>query len=465
MIFFPFVFEDEILYSAMARYHWISGNINPRASMLDMFGSPNVCSTVLFPANLKAFCERLPLAHKLMPDEIIDNHTFLPYYELSVPYERIIKIKNIMTHERGASIYMSLGIAASGIKKGGLLKYCPICAHADSMKYGESYWHRSHQAEGVVACYKHECFLIESSVKLNQRHKFEMITLNNYIKSLGTINKDERKCSAKELFLAQQSHDLLNMKSRVLGLESIRKYYIDKLQELDIVTTAGRVRWMDLISRFTYFYGKEFLLRVDSYIAPGIEDTWLHKLLRFPRVTCHPMRHILVLGFLKENVSSLAASLTHGKQKNIRNQYKKIIKPTNTSAQLKPKLLRIDWEKRDKAIASKIALIAEEIKNTGPRLIRVTKTEIGRQLRMQSLLVRAIHKLPLTSKALNESVESLEQFQIRRIRRTIKRLLERQPTVLPWEVKRAAGLRKVFELKYEELIKEEIQKQVKQSEI
>lgn len=32
------------------------------------------------------------------------------------------------------------------------LKYCPICAEEDRQKYGEAYWHRSHQIAKLPKC-------------------------------------------------------------------------------------------------------------------------------------------------------------------------------------------------------------------------------------------------------------------------------------------------------------------------
>lgn len=75
----------------MARYHWMSGNENPRTSMLEMFGSSNICATKLFPTHLKPLCERLPLPNIYTPSEFIENNTFLPYYANFIPIERYKK--------------------------------------------------------------------------------------------------------------------------------------------------------------------------------------------------------------------------------------------------------------------------------------------------------------------------------------------------------------------------------------
>src|SRR5665647_1766588 len=55
----------------------------------------------------------------------------------------------------------------------------------------------------------------------------------------------------------------------------------------------------------TSHYGKKYLLKLQSNLDLGEEDTWLHKVLRKPRVACHPLRHILLLGFLGRSVDDL----------------------------------------------------------------------------------------------------------------------------------------------------------------
>jgi len=47
------------------------------------------------------------------------------------------------------------------------LRYCPICAEADRERYGESYWHRVHQMQGVDICPYHHCRLVDSSVLIS----------------------------------------------------------------------------------------------------------------------------------------------------------------------------------------------------------------------------------------------------------------------------------------------------------
>ena len=54
----------------------------------------------------------------------------------------------------------------------GYLKYCPVCAEEDRQKYGETYWHRSHQIRNMQICIKHNCMLESSSVSAKSERAF-----------------------------------------------------------------------------------------------------------------------------------------------------------------------------------------------------------------------------------------------------------------------------------------------------
>ncbi|WP_127464438.1 TnsD family Tn7-like transposition protein [Paenibacillus pasadenensis] len=459
MIFFPSLFEDELFYSAQARYHWFTGNENPRVSMKEMFGSHNICATLLFPSHLSDFCGHLPVPNTYTSDELIENHSFLPYFSPFIPEERTVKLIDSMKKRNGTSIYMMLGLAASEIRRDPFLKFCPKCAEEDEERHGEAYWHRSHQAYRVSVCYKHECSLIDSDIEVDQRHKHEMFTLSNFHRRGGCkFETVESRHAEKELFISQQSYQLLNTNFGSLGINQIRDYYVFKLQEKGLATESGRIRWLEFLPLFNQYYGQEFLSNLSSYVHPSDEDTWLHKLLRSPRVTCHPLRHILFLGFVNESVSSLNAAMNNKFDR--KQQMRKILPDKKLVSKKAIMSHRVNWLRRDMEIAEEVRKVASDIAKTETKLVRITKTEVGRRLRIQPLLNRAYFNLPKTKEVMNEVIESSEQYQIRRIKWAVKQLSKQKLNVQVWEVNRAAGIKQKFEKKYRLLIEQEIQLQM-----
>lgn len=308
LIFFPVLYKDELLYSVFARYHQYSGNENSKTTMEDLFGSTTVCATTILPSQLEKLCKRFPSPNTFSPDDLIDRNTLLPYYAPFIPKDRYQQLRVKMINNNGASLYMEMGRAASLIKNPRYLKYCNRCIEEDDREHGEIYWHRAHQVEGVKVCPTHHDWLIESRVKYSERkNKHEFISLiNSHISNGGENEKNESIKDMKHLvFIAEQTFHLLNQKVDSLNLEQLQKYYISKLQSKKLVTASGRIKWQDLIPKFNQLYGDELLKENNSYIEKNAEDTWLHKLFRKPRVSCHPLRHILVLNFLGETVQSM----------------------------------------------------------------------------------------------------------------------------------------------------------------
>ncbi|WML50244.1 TnsD family Tn7-like transposition protein [Neobacillus sp. PS3-34] len=312
MIFFPNLYKDELLFSVLARFYQYSGDVNKKHFMFDLFDSSTTCASTIFPTNLEKLCESLPSPNAYSSDYFINNHTLLPYYSPFITNDRENKLRLIMKNEDGTNIFMSSGRTASTVKNEKKLKYCILCVDEEKQTQGECYWHRTHQIEGVKVCPIHNTWLIESSNPFTERkHKHEYISLEDSIRDSDLISLDTNlKIEFKHfLYVAEQTDYLLNNSIQPLGLENLKNFYISKLNKQQLVTLEGRIRWKQLIPKFNEYYGKQLLDTLESYIYPDENDTWLHKLLRKPRVSCHPLRHILFLEFLGENISTMVSQI------------------------------------------------------------------------------------------------------------------------------------------------------------
>lgn len=614
LIIFPSPFEDELLYSVLARYHQYVGNENTKITMEDLFGSEFVCSTTVLSSNLRELCKRLPTPYMFTPQYIINHLTLLPYFSPFIPEKRYKELIQAMIEGNGSNAYMKLGKPASTIKSPKYLRYCPECIKEDDSKYGEIYWHRTHQVEGVKICPKHYTYLVNSNIPFTQRrnkHKYHSLSHCYCSKALRHDYCEDESVIRHFKFISEQTYYVLNNEIKPLGLENLRKFYVAKLQKLGLATYSGRIKWVDFISSFNHYYGKKFLINLECFIEKDKEDTWLHKMLRKPKVTCHPLRHILILGFLRETISSMVSQiktiqyepfgsgpwpclnraakhyrepvinsleitrdyksgrpvgtftcscgfvysrkgpdeskddrykiglikvfgkvwedklqglansgislrktaeilkvdpntvkrkLSPNKNKKaamandtekigyrnewismlqkhdnksiteiravdpkiyiwlyrndrewLSNHYPEDVKKTNKNISS-----RVDWIQRDHFTAEKVKYIASEILFESNKLIRVTKNEIGRRLGILTTLYKNLDKMPKTEQVIYDVVESLEQFQIRRIKAVAIELRKSNPSLKDWELIRAAGLRKEFADKHRNIIKLEI---------
>lgn len=299
--FFPNPYNDELLYSVLARYHERSGNKSSKTTLKELFGVDTKIAITDLPGNLKTLCERT--RNMFSPEYLINNHTLFPYYSPFIPEDRVTQVKNLMINYDASSVHMLTGITASSIHLPEYLRYCNVCYREEVNKYGEAYWHRTHQLPGVLICPVHLIKLSDSSVRFKvQQYKQRYYALNE-IEEVGQGDKHlEIELSDNLRFISEQTLYLVNHTFPTFGLEWLRNFYIYKLQEKGFATPSRRIKFKEFLPSFVNFFGNDFLGQLDCNIEKDAENTWIHKMLRKPRVSCHPLRHLLLICFLGEDI-------------------------------------------------------------------------------------------------------------------------------------------------------------------
>ncbi|CCF16894.1 tn7-like transposition protein D [Brevibacillus laterosporus GI-9] len=120
---------------------------------------------------------------------------------------------------------------------------------------------------------------------------------------------------------------------------------------------------------------------------------------------------------------------------------------------------RVNWELRDLEIS---VLIEAECKKMlleiDAKPVRITVSKIGKRIGKLGLLQKHIRKLPVTMSLLIRYSETIEQFQVRRVRWAVQFLHNKNERILRWKIERIAGLRPG----YSHLVSDEIQAQILQ---
>lgn len=100
---------------------------------------------------------------------------------------------------------------------------------------------------------------------------------------------------------------------------------------------------------------------------------------------------------------------------------------------------RLDWGERDKQASKQIWSAAQEIRNQVP-LIRVTTLQIERWCWNRGWLSKRAEKLPKTMRSLRAVVESVQEFQRRRVAWAIEEMAKADEPLRVWQILRKAGL-------------------------
>lgn len=110
----------------------------------------------------------------------------------------------------------------------------------------------------------------------------------------------------------------------------------------------------------------------------------------------------------------------------------------------------IDWTERDLEILKQVKLAADIIKKHVPPL-RLTVSRIGTEIGKRNLLEKRLDRLPITKSYLDTVIETIEEFQIRRIHYWAKQL-KKDGDLTDWKLKRLAGLKEDITSKVQEEI-------------
>ncbi|MEG6567882.1 TnsD family transposase [Thermoanaerobacterium saccharolyticum] len=299
MTFFPVLYEDEVLYSVLARYHVRSGNTSYKATMKDLFGSTSVTAVMDLPSNIQNLVNNMPFNSRYTEEYLIKSHTLFPFYSAFLPPERAEKVLESMKGENGGSIYSRTGIMASSITLNQYFKFCPVCAKEDKLQYGELYWHRVHQIPGVLICPKHHVPLYNSQVliRVYNKHEYRAACEENCVKpDIDMIYADD--VFEKLVRLAEDAQVLLNSDFDKRTIEWYKEQYLAKMMEMGFANVNGKVHRKRFIKEFINYYGEVFLDIVQSGVDVDNDSNWLMDMVRKKNKTSHPIRHLLLSRFL-----------------------------------------------------------------------------------------------------------------------------------------------------------------------
>jgi hypothetical protein len=300
--YFPYIYTDELFFSWIARFlermnFPIRGNV-----IRDLFGYTSYKAVIDFPSHLEHFLHQLSIeCTHLSTDELIDWHTLLPFFAPFLPSERLKKLRKDMQGNNGLAARLRSGIMASRIPLLRELQICPKCSNSDRNKYGETYWHRSHQIPGVKVCYEHEIPL--SRIK-NDYFEDKFVTAEHALKQSKWSDVTILKCETHVMnTIAKDVHWLLEHPEIEAGADFVYKQYKDLLAEKGFMKKYGRKVFTNkLIKAFNNYYPSKVLTDLNCDLNDHVEKNWLVRLVQTPgNATQHPLYHLLLMRFLSQS--------------------------------------------------------------------------------------------------------------------------------------------------------------------
>ncbi|MGG7162972.1 TnsD family Tn7-like transposition protein [Clostridium ihumii] len=485
--FFTDPYKDELIYSAIARYHFYSGNLDFKDTIEECFGKRTMVPMLELGGRLEYLAKELK--GKYSAEKIINDNTVFSYYSPFIDKKRKSEIMNYMKLKGSSSIYTKLGMVAGGICKKNYIAYCPICSKQDIEENGESYIHREHQLQGIILCPHHGCKLKSYDKSRLDSSKIEYIRLERELLSLE-VNNEKISNYEKYLRLAKDSYYLFEKDLDKENKVSISNRYKCLLYQKGLARATGSIKQKELYDEFINYYGTEFLRELESNIDFNNEYNWLKVITRNSKRSTHPIRHLLLIGFLCEDIEDffkVNSVYTNFKipikKYNIKdadfekmNRYKiNIINFINANREFKrtevrqmfkkeytylyrydkkwlfenlPKSIKnkirneskIDWKQRDDYYLSLLVDRYNELMSLD-NPINITVTSLAKPLGILVNIQKKKDKLPKTNNFLEDVCESTKEFQVRRCKKIIDKLIENNNEIKLWKVQRNAAIR------------------------
>ncbi len=302
--FFTNPYPNELLYSAIARYHFYSGNLDCKDTLEELFGSRCVIPSVEIGSYFSVLVEKLGPHYSV--ESLLANHTIYPYYASFLSKARQQEILHDVLKD-GQALYTRLGIVAGGICRKDVLYYCAECAKADYDQYGEPYIHREHQLQGISYCPHHEVQLRKYPITMDSRIQYVRFELKHM--NLTAIY-DVEPYKEIAVAIAKQAYQLLQLPLHELSREIITSKYRVLLRERNLITASNRVRQKELYQAVSSHFPNGFLQCYESELNEAYEYNWLKVLLRNSKRHVHPLRHLFLLHFLQWDIESLETTST-----------------------------------------------------------------------------------------------------------------------------------------------------------
>ncbi|MBD1847877.1 TniQ family protein [Cyanobacteria bacterium FACHB-63] len=306
---FPTPYPDELLYSIFARYHIRSGNRNFQQSIKELLGYvPQQLHGLALPNSLSILAKNLHPITNLTVESLVVEHTLYPFYKGFLTQSEAFLLKNLMRKKGGKPIFQIAKIAIiERDPNKQFLRFCSQCFEEDVQKYGEAYWHRTHQIPGFLVCLVHKRLLNVSLVSIQDGY------LDCYAANSENclINDSPAICQEHTLQqlieIAREISWLCNTQFDFKGLQWLRKQYQHHLVNQSFMSLPSSRTFNfhedKIVSTNLSFYGKDCLSLLKPDLAEHLGRYFYRCLFAcdvepvIDRVT-----HILLIKFLRKSL-------------------------------------------------------------------------------------------------------------------------------------------------------------------
>ena len=286
-------YPDELAYSVIARslkrWHYAHNH----RLLCTLFQSEPPIIDLTAPSHLSRVAKAYGFASART---FAARHTLLPYYLAFVPErQRASTLKALFAEEHKATSHLLLIRSPAGLEPP-FLRCCNDCVRFDLLRYGETYWHRSHQLPAVSKCLRHLCGLRWSSIPYRPKSPTDYWAATES----GLLRSQTSRyfCPIRGALADDVNRQSLELLSAGFGHRNVHMScdgYREALNQTGYVAVTGRIDARLLGERIAEFVGP----KAATARSLGIERWWLQAARRSSRHRLTPVQHLLMQAFIR----------------------------------------------------------------------------------------------------------------------------------------------------------------------
>ena len=298
----PELLPDELIYSWIGRLIGTNALGYPKDCLFQLFGNRNVIPSIDLPTSLTSLYQRLGDNSPFdSVNRLLELGTIYPYHRPFLTSERHQSIQNMILNTNGKGLKVLMGRVANRFGANPPLRFCSTCIKEDTEIFGTPYWKRAHQLPGATCCVQHQMHLttyISPNLIIDKQRYILPPYLTHHVKPANI--------SASQLEFAVLSNELLHtglspiapaIRKQVYKEAAIAVGCCSRLHHIDYGSLALCIR--EHYNDFSGFIHQQRLL--SSAKQPLC---WLHTLIERPERSSHPICHLLLIGYLFQNIDT-----------------------------------------------------------------------------------------------------------------------------------------------------------------
>ena len=382
---FPTPYLDELLYSVLSRYYVMSGYMRYIFAAEDLYTNKTVRPDIEF---LNRFTNDAynNITKNSTMENIIQKFTMFPLYARFLPLKRrkraLQALVNMQTNYRN-----ELAIPKNKNGEAKYLRYCPMCAADDRNKYGETYWHRSHQIQGIQVCPHHGCYLINSDLIISGQSSPSLVTAEEAIPEHNLNYNNYYICENQlELQFAKYINDVFQSDVDMISDVAAGDFLHTRLEGTCYLSMRGEQRNMAMLhNNYNEFYRE---------LPDAHAELWeLQKVFTNDRHSTYDICLIaMFLGIEAENLVSMRlpeSSISHLSINKLCSNTSRAISQKKLKPGIKPK----DWSLLDVKLLLDVKKAIRQLQGDG--ISRPKKVTFFAVEKIVGLRSKQINNLPL----------------------------------------------------------------------